>query len=88
MNMTTLIFQLIGGALAGYAAGHYWKGMNLGEIGNPLVGALGGVIGGQVLLAVLGLSGSTQVVSALLLGGIGGTLAVLLATFLRSKMST
>ena len=61
---------------------------NLGEIGSPLVGALGGVIGGQVLFAVLGLSGSTQVVSALLLDGIGGTLAVLLATFLRSKMFT
>jgi hypothetical protein len=35
--------------------------MNLGEIGNPLIGALGGIIGGQLLFAILGLSGTTQV---------------------------
>jgi uncharacterized membrane protein YeaQ/YmgE (transglycosylase-associated protein family) len=52
--MTTFIFQLIGGALAGYAAGHYLKQMNLGEIGNPLIGALGGIIGGQLLLQFSG----------------------------------
>jgi uncharacterized membrane protein YeaQ/YmgE (transglycosylase-associated protein family) len=86
--MTTFIFQLIGGALAGYAAGHYWKGMNLSDIGNPLVGALGGVIGGQILFAILGLSGTTQVVSAVLVGAIGGALAMFLATFVRSKLST
>ena len=86
--MTTFIFQLIGGALAGYAAGHYLKQMNLGEIGNPLIGALGGIIGGQLLFAILGLSGTTQVVSALLVGAIGGALAMFLASFVRSKLST
>jgi uncharacterized membrane protein YeaQ/YmgE (transglycosylase-associated protein family) len=48
MNLTTLIVQLIGGALGGYAAGNVSKEMNLGTIGNAIVGGLGGGVGGQV----------------------------------------
>jgi uncharacterized membrane protein YeaQ/YmgE (transglycosylase-associated protein family) len=48
MNLTALIVQLIGGALGGYAAGSVSKEMNLGTIGNAIVGALGGGVGGQV----------------------------------------
>ena len=87
MNMTSLIFQLIGGGLSGYAAGHFLKGISLGEIGNISVGAWGGLNGGQVVFAMLGLSGTVQVVSALIIGGISGALATFLAGLLRSKMS-
>jgi uncharacterized membrane protein YeaQ/YmgE (transglycosylase-associated protein family) len=86
MNLTTLAVQLIAGALAGYAAGNLSKGMSLGAIGNAIVGAAGGGAGGQVLLALLGLSGTVQVVSALLTGGISGGLATLLIGFLKSKL--
>jgi uncharacterized membrane protein YeaQ/YmgE (transglycosylase-associated protein family) len=86
MNMTALIFQLIGGALAGYAAGNLTKD-TLGPIGNAAVGALGGGVVGQILLALVGLSGTVQVVSALLTGGVGGGLATLLAGFLKSRTS-
>jgi hypothetical protein len=48
MNLTALIVQLIGGALGGYAAGSVSKEMNLGTIGNAIVGALGGGVGGRV----------------------------------------
>jgi hypothetical protein len=34
MNQTTLLVQLIAGALGGYAAGSVSKEMNLGTIGN------------------------------------------------------
>jgi|EndMetStandDraft_5_1072996.scaffolds.fasta_scaffold455229_1 hypothetical protein len=86
MNMTALIFQLIGGALAGYAAGNLTKD-TLGPIGNAAVGALGGGVVGQILLALVGLSGTVQVVSALLTGGVGGGLATLLVGFLKSRTS-
>jgi hypothetical protein len=38
--------QIIGGALGGYGAGNISKEMNLGTIGNAIVGALGGGVGG------------------------------------------
>ena len=87
MNLTTLIVQLIGGALGGYAAGNVSKGMNLGAIGNAVVGALGGGVGGQIFLTLLGLSGTVQIVSALVTGGLSGGLATLLIEFLKSKIS-
>ena len=87
MNLTTLIVQLIGGALGGYAAGNVSKEMNLGAIGNAIVGALGGGVGGQIFLTLLGLSGTVQVFSALVTGGLSGGLATLLIGFLKSKIS-
>ena len=87
MNLTTLIVQLIAGALGGYAAGNVSKEMNLGTIGNSVVGALGGGVGGQILVAMLGLSGTVQIVSALVTGGVSGGLATLLVGFLKSKIS-
>jgi hypothetical protein len=87
MNLTTLIVQLIGGALGGYAAGNVSKEMNLGAIGNAIVGALGGGVGGQIFLTLLGLSGTVQIVSALVAGGLSGGLATLLIGFLKSKIS-
>ena len=87
MNLTALIVQLIGGALGGYAAGNVSKEMNLGIIGNATVGALGGGVGGQIYLTLLGLSGTVQIVSALVTGGLSGGLATLLIGFLKSKIS-
>ena len=87
MNLTTLIVQLIAGALGGYAAGSFSKDMSLGTIGNSVVGALGGGVGGQILIAMLGLSGSVQIVSALATGGVSGGLAALLVGFLKSRIS-
>jgi hypothetical protein len=86
MNLTALIVQLIGGALGGYGAGNVSKEINLGTIGSAIVGALGGGVGGQVLFTLLGLSGTVQVVSALLTGAVSGGLATLLIRFLKSKI--
>ena len=87
MNLTTLILQLIAGALGGYAAGSFSKDKSLGTIGNSVVGALGGGVGGQILIAMLGLSGTVQIVSALVTGGVSGGLAALLIGFLKSRIS-
>ena len=87
MNLTTVIVQLIGGALGGYAAGKVSKELTLGTIGNGIVGAFGGGVGGQILFALLGLSGTVQIVSALVTGALSGGLVTLLIGFLTSKMS-
>jgi len=87
MNTTALIFQLIAGGVAGYAAGHFAKDINLGTVANAAVGALGGGIVGQILFAMVGLSGTVQVASALITGGVGGGLATLLVGFLKSRIS-
>ena len=87
MNLTALIVQLLAGALGGYVAGNVSKEMSLGSIGNSVVGALGGGVGGQILFAILGLSGTVQIVSALVVGGVSGGLATLLIGFLKSKIS-
>lgn len=82
MDVTTLLIQLVSGALGGNAAGAAMKKSSLGTIGNSIVGILGGGLGGQ-LLGMLGLgSGSGEldagsIVSSIAGGGVGG--AVLLA---------
>lgn len=87
MNLTALAIQLVGGALAGYAAGHVSKATDLGPIGNATVGALGGGIGGQILFGMLGLSGTVQIISALVTGAISGGLVTLLVGLVKSKVS-
>jgi hypothetical protein len=87
MDLTALAFQLVGGAVAGYATGYFSKTTDLGPVGNATVGALGGGIGGQLLFGLLGLGGSVQVISALLTGAIGGGLVTLLVGLLKSKVS-
>jgi uncharacterized membrane protein YeaQ/YmgE (transglycosylase-associated protein family) len=88
MNTTALIFQLIGGAVAAYAAGHFVKDINLGgPVANAAVGALAGGIVGQILFATFGLSGTVQVASALITGAIGGGVGTLLVGFLKSRIS-
>jgi ABC-type uncharacterized transport system permease subunit len=85
MNFTSLAVQLIAGALAGYAVGNYSKEISLGTIGSTLLGAVGGGVGGQILFALAGLSGTVQIVSALLTGGVSGGLATFLVGLLKSK---
>jgi uncharacterized membrane protein YeaQ/YmgE (transglycosylase-associated protein family) len=55
MNLTALIIQLISGAVGGNAAGAVSKNTSLGPIGDSIVGALGGGVGGQILSSVLGM---------------------------------
>jgi hypothetical protein len=46
MDLTSLVIQLIGGALGGNAAGAVSKDTSLGPLANSIVGALGGGVGG------------------------------------------
>lgn len=84
MDITTLIIQLVGGAIGGNGAGAALKNLSLGTTGNSIVGIIGGLLGGQ-LLPMLGLGGGeaaggldiASIVTNLVGGGVGG--GVLLA---------
>lgn len=47
MDLTAIIIQLISGAAGGNAAGFLAKARSLGPMMNTILGALGGVAGGQ-----------------------------------------
>lgn len=82
MDATSLVIQLVSGAVGGNAAGAAMKKLSLGTVGNSIVGILGGGLGGQILGA-LGMDGgggamdAGSIVSSIAGGGVGG--AVLLA---------
>jgi uncharacterized membrane protein YeaQ/YmgE (transglycosylase-associated protein family) len=96
MDITSLLIQLVSGALGGNAAGTYTKDTGLGTVGNTIAGALGGGIGGQILSAMLGLGGTAaasgldvgSIVSAFATGGISGGLTALVVGYLKTKFAT
>jgi uncharacterized membrane protein YeaQ/YmgE (transglycosylase-associated protein family) len=57
MDMTTLLLQLLAGAAGGNIAGVLSKARSLGPLMNTILGAVGGVGGGQLLGGMAG--GST-----------------------------
>lgn len=94
MDLTSLIIQVISGAIGGNAAGAA-KDTGLGTLGNTIAGALGGGAGGQLLSSVLGLGTAaatsgldlSAIVSGFATGGISGAVLALLAGFVKSKMA-
>lgn len=54
MDITSLIIQLIIGAVGGNAAGKALPDKSLGTTGNTITGAIGGVGGGWILDMILG----------------------------------
>jgi uncharacterized membrane protein YeaQ/YmgE (transglycosylase-associated protein family) len=54
MDITSLIIQLIIGAVGGNAAGKAMPDKSLGTTGNTIAGAIGGVGGGWILDMILG----------------------------------
>ncbi len=50
-TLVNLIIQLIAGAVGGNAVGAGMKNIDLGALGNTIVGALGGAGGGTLLTA-------------------------------------
>lgn len=81
-SLLPIIIQLVSGAIGGNVAGKTLKNLDLGTLGNSLAGIVGGGIGGQLLTAVLGMSGGGgldigSIITQIVGGGVGG--GVLLA---------
>ncbi len=95
MDITSLIIQLISGALGGNAAGAVSKEGDLGTLGNTIAGALGGGIGGQILSSLLGIGGTAAasgldigtIISAFATGGVSGGLTALVLGYLKAKFA-
>jgi uncharacterized membrane protein YeaQ/YmgE (transglycosylase-associated protein family) len=71
MDLTSLLIQLVSGAVGGNVGGILNKAKNLGPLINTVLGALGGLGGGQLAGAALGGGtakevGASAVVGALL----------------------
>ena len=54
MDITSLIIQLIVGAIGGNVAGKAMPDKSLGTLGNTIAGVVGGWHGGQILDKILG----------------------------------
>jgi hypothetical protein len=95
MDITSLIVQLISGALGGNAAGAMNKTSGLSPLANTIAGALGGGIGGQILHSLLGVGAATAasgmdigtIVSAFATGGISGGLTALVVGYLKTRLA-
>ena len=85
MDIVSLVIQLIAGAVGGNAAGKANAKFDMGGAGNSIVGAIGGVILGQIIERVTGgavtadqAAAATQgmdiaaIISSLVGGGAGG----------------
>jgi len=78
--ISTLLVQLVSGAIGGNVAGAAMEKNSLGTLGNSLAGILGGGIGGQLLAALsagdvagaLATPGLESFASNLAGGGVGG----------------
>ena len=93
MDLTSLLIQAVSGAIGGNAAGAVSKDTSLGPLGNTIAGAIGGGVGGQILLALLGASSATAgldlgtIVQGFLTGGVSGGLTALVLGFLKAKLA-
>ncbi len=92
MDITSLLIQLVSGAVGGNVAGAALKNLSLGTVGNSLVGILGGGIGGQ-LLGMLGMGGGGEgamdagsILSSVAGGGVGGAVLLAIIGFVKKSM--
>ncbi len=93
--MTSLLIQLVSGAVGGNVAGAVLKKFSLGTVGNSIVGILGGGLGGQIL-GMLGMGGAAaagggmdmgSIVGSVAGGGVGGAVLMAIIGVIRQAMS-
>jgi uncharacterized membrane protein YeaQ/YmgE (transglycosylase-associated protein family) len=99
MDMTSLIIQLIIGAIGGNAAGAAMKNYSLGTLGNTIAGVVGGGVGGQILGALLGGAGAPDaaaaasgmdiggIIQSVAGGGIGGAVLMVIVGIIKNAMN-
>ena len=70
MDLTAVLVQLIAGAVGGNVAGLANKAKSLGPLLNTILGALGGVGGGQLGEAALGGGTATDIGASAVVGAL------------------
>jgi uncharacterized membrane protein YeaQ/YmgE (transglycosylase-associated protein family) len=99
MDITSLIIQLIVGAIGGNAAGKAMPDKSLGTAGNTVAGAIGGFGGGWLLDMMLGggamatdaVAASGMDIGAIIQdvagGGIGGAVLTIVVALIKGAMN-
>ena len=93
MDMTSLIVELVSGAVGGNVAGAAMKDKSLGTAGNSIAGIVGGGLGGAILQAVMGgaaTGGGSMDMSTILSnvggGGVGGAILMIVIGLIKNQM--
>jgi hypothetical protein len=95
-TVVNLIIQLISGVVGGNAAGAALKDYNLGNLGNTIAGAIGGIGGGQLLQALIPAIASAaagggidigSVLGQIVGGGAGGAMLTVIAGLVKTVMT-
>ncbi len=99
MDITSLIIQLVVGAIGGNAAGKAMPDKSLGTAGNTIAGAIGGFGGGWLLDMMLGggamatdaVAASGMDIGAIIQdvagGGIGGAVLTIVVALIKGAMN-
>jgi uncharacterized membrane protein YeaQ/YmgE (transglycosylase-associated protein family) len=80
--MIWLLWVIVVGLIAGWAAGKIMKGSGYGTLGDILLGIVGGVIGGW-LVRILGFEPTGGLISSIVVAIIGAVLLIALARMLK-----
>ena len=102
MDWIGIIIQLILGAVGGHAGVAVVKNSSLGSTGNTIVGAVGGIVLGQILQGMMGGAGVPPAdpaataeaarnvgayVRDVIGGGVGGAILTVVAGLIKNSMS-
>jgi hypothetical protein len=93
-TVVNLIIQLLSGAASSGLLAKYVSQLNLGPIANLIVGALGGVGGGNVLGSLLGSGAAAatsggdlaSILTQLVGGGVGGSILTAIVALIRNAV--
>ncbi|RNF33185.1 hypothetical protein A7A09_018380 [Paracoccus methylarcula] len=78
--------QLVGGAGGGFAGGKAVKDSDLGQTGNLIAGAIGGLGGGSILGSMIGGdAGAGALIGQLVGGGVGGLILQVVVGLIKNK---
>lgn len=98
MNFTFLL-ALVSGAVGGNFAGGVFKSLNLGLLGNSIVGTIGGYSGLRLLETIVGIihtnnnhvgrdgANTSSVFAALISSAVGGAVLVIVIGVIRNQMN-
>jgi uncharacterized membrane protein YeaQ/YmgE (transglycosylase-associated protein family) len=86
MDITSLLIQLVSGAVGGNVGGAVLKNLSLGPVGNSIAGILGAPLG-AALLSQLGMGGGGGALASVGSGGVGGIILMLVVGFIKKSMA-
>jgi uncharacterized membrane protein YeaQ/YmgE (transglycosylase-associated protein family) len=82
MTLTSLIWFLLIGLIAGWLAGQIMRGGGFGLVGDMIVGVIGALLGGW-LFGVLGISAGGSLIGSIITAFVGAIILIALLRVIR-----